>query len=158
MDDVAYLHCYLLGVVYMPCGHPHDQVFRMLRGVFDNFGVTDKIRGGTTDGASYFPLCFAMGGWIHLICVAHALQLVVREGLNSLGDDAVDQIRNLVKYFRTMEGARLLSAHQTLIRHKESTRTAIEVDTRCRNPMGLLLDDAGALQSLRNGDTIGLQK
>jgi hypothetical protein len=135
IDQCGRLHCYLIGACLMRSGHAHREVYNMLKSLFDDFAITSKVRGGTTDGASYFPKCMELGGWIHLTCVAHALQLVVKKGLAELSVESVVQIRNLVKYFRTPAGARYLAQHQKLIRATTNPlepliKLVIDVETR----------------------------
>jgi hypothetical protein len=69
----------------------------------------------------------AMGGWIHILCVAHELQLVVRAALNIIDDDHLSQLRGLMKYFRTTKGARELNQQQLLLQKEDTTVPIIQM-------------------------------
>jgi hypothetical protein len=67
IDQFGKLHCYLMGVCFMPDGHAHQECYSMLDTIFTKFGIRDKV-------LSYSPLSPC---WVGVLSVSTSLILLI---------------------------------------------------------------------------------
>jgi len=92
----------LTDAVWFACisvGHTSERVEEMLVETFRDWGILEKIMGGTVDGAAYFPPLFVRRGWIQFRCAAHMLNTVVTDALEICAPAAFTKMHALIKHF-----------------------------------------------------------
>ncbi|XP_076137405.1 E3 SUMO-protein ligase ZBED1-like [Alosa pseudoharengus] len=130
----------LLGVQHFPNTHTADNLAIAHTMVMEEWGIKDKVRCLVTDAAANMIACVRALNIRHAICIAHALNLIVKKsfddvpGLNELRT----KCRKLVTYFRTSTTGKERLAQVQVQMGRPALKMIIEVDTRWNSTYSML--------------------
>nr|XP_055075686.1 E3 SUMO-protein ligase ZBED1-like isoform X2 [Misgurnus anguillicaudatus] len=132
VDDKDNLATVLLGVRSFPKAHTAENLAEAKRLLFEEWGIQSKIKSLVTDAASNMIAIANNLKIRHVICIAHALNLVVKKSLDATPglEDIRTRARRMVTYFKTSTTAkeRLREKQEQMARPVK--KLILEVDTR----------------------------
>lgn len=122
------LTTFCLATRHMKEAHTADNLVVWLKAVMRDFkvdvGAKDACLGATTDNASNMKAAIAQIGHFHMPCIAHTLNLIVKEALaQDVVADFMQRMRRMVKYFHKSPIAAAVledaaNAHEVTIRQR----------------------------------------
>ena len=105
------------------------------------WGIKDKVMClVVTDAAANMIVCVRSLNVRHVICIAHALNLIVRKSFDDISTfyDIRSKCRKLVTYFRTSTTAKERLAQVQEQMGRPVLKMIIEVDTRWNSTFNML--------------------
>lgn len=100
----------LLGCVVFNQRHTAENLSNLLTQTFEEWNIQNKIVVVVSDNAANITAAIRLGGWRHLGCFAHSLNLIVQAGLKDI-QTTVNKIRRIVEFFKRSSHA-LAKLHQ----------------------------------------------
>lgn len=99
--------------------HTADNIAQQLLSVAAEWGVDKKVVCCLTDNAANVTKAIQTIGWMHLPCLAHTINLVVRDALQA-SKPIIDKVKEAVEYFhRSTVGAQKLKETQLQMKMEE---------------------------------------
>lgn len=99
--------------------HTADNLANKLLSVAAEWEVDKKVVCCLTDNAANITKAIQITGWTHLPCLAHAINLVVRDALKG-PQPIIDKVKGAVEFFyRSTAGAQKLKETQLQIKMDE---------------------------------------
>ncbi|XP_039630884.1 E3 SUMO-protein ligase ZBED1-like [Polypterus senegalus] len=99
--------------------HTADNIAQQLLSVAAEWGVDKKVVCCLTDNAANVTKAIQTIGWTHLPCLAHTINLVVRDNLQA-SKPIIDKVKEAVEYFhRSTVGAQKLKETQLQMKMEE---------------------------------------
>lgn len=110
IDDECIMRSVLLDCFNFNDRHTSENLLNEINRVLIKWGIQDKIIAVVTDNAANVTAAVRQGGWKHLPCLAHSLNLVVQSGLKEISETHI-KIKSIVEYFKksTQATQKLLS-------------------------------------------------
>lgn len=111
--------------------HTSANLSSELNRVVHEWGIEDKIILAVSDNASNVQKALKELGWEHLGCIAHTINLIVKDGLkHQVIQTIIEKVRTIVKHFR-----RSNKANEKLVKYQQNLGKAplkllLEVATR----------------------------
>jgi len=101
--------------------HTADNLAQQLLSVAAEWGVDKKVVCCLTDNAANVSKAIKTIGWMHLPCLAHTINLVVRDALGlQASKPIIDKVKEAVEYFhRSTVGAQKLKETQLQMKMEE---------------------------------------
>jgi len=101
--------------------HTADNLAQQLLSVAAEWGVDKKVVCCLTDNAANVSKAIKTIGWMHLPCLAHTINLVVRDALGlQASTPIIDKLKEAVEYFhRSTVGAQKLKETQLQMKMEE---------------------------------------
>ncbi|XDV34174.1 hypothetical protein PO909_004366 [Leuciscus waleckii] len=108
IDDNDKLCTILLGVEHFPNSHTAENLAAGHIKLMEEWGIKDKVKCLVTDAAANMIACVRSLNVRHAICIAHALNLIVKKSFDDIStfNDIRSKCRKLVTYFRTSTTAK----------------------------------------------------
>lgn len=132
IDENDKLGTVLLGVEHFPSSHTAENLAQVVHTHMEEWGITHKVKCLVTDAASNMIACAKTLQIRHSICIAHALNLLVRKSFDQI--PALCEIRTkakkIVTYFRTSTTGKEKLDGLQLQMGGQPQKLVIEVDTR----------------------------
>ncbi|XP_073671376.1 E3 SUMO-protein ligase ZBED1-like [Paramisgurnus dabryanus] len=130
----------LLGVQHFPNTHTAENLAISHTMVMEEWGIKDKVRCLVTDAAANMIACVRALNIRHAICIAHALNLIVRKSFDDVPDlnQLRTKCRKLVTYFRTSTTGKERLAQVQVQMGRPTLKMIIEVDTRWNSTYSML--------------------
>lgn len=132
VDDKDKLATVLLGVRSFPKAHTAENLAEAKRLLFEEWGIQSKIKSLVTDAASNMIATANNLKIRHVICIAHALNLVVKKSLDATPglEDVRTRARRMVTYFKTSTTAKERLREKQEQMGRPVKKLILEVDTR----------------------------
>nr|CAH0112333.1 unnamed protein product [Daphnia galeata] len=73
----------VLNTSFVPQAHTSENICAFLKEVANEWNIDEKIVAIVTDNASNMKLAVTLGGWKHVSCFAHTLNLAVTDALKN---------------------------------------------------------------------------
>ncbi|CAM4665410.1 unnamed protein product [Leuciscus chuanchicus] len=140
IDDNDKLCTILLGVEHFPNSHTAENLAAGHIKLMEEWGIKDKVKCLVTDAAANMIACVRSLNVRHAICIAHALNLIVRKSFDDIStfNDIRSKCRKLVTYFRTSTTAKERLAQVQEQMGRPVLKMIIEVDTRWNSTFNML--------------------
>ncbi|KAJ7983682.1 hypothetical protein DPEC_G00374110 [Dallia pectoralis] len=108
INDNDKLCTILLGVEHFPKSHTAENLATGHIKIMEEWGIKDKVKCLVTDAAANMIACVRSMNVRHAVCIAHALNLIVRKSFDEINsfNDILSKCRKLVTYFRTSTTAK----------------------------------------------------
>ncbi|KAJ8259529.1 hypothetical protein GJAV_G00170380 [Gymnothorax javanicus] len=134
------LNTVVLGVEHFPLNHTAHNLAHAMTAIMEEWGIRNKVSCLVTDAAANMKACARVLQVRHSICVAHALNLIVRKSFDQVPAlaDIQEKARKIVTYFRTSTaGKERLGQIQGSMRRPKK-KLLIEVETRWNSTLFML--------------------
>jgi len=130
----------LLGVQHFPKSHTAENLATGHVKLMEEWGIKDKVKCLVTDAAANMISCVRSLNVRHAVCIAHALNLIVRKSFDDISsfNDIRTKCRKLVTYFRTSTTAKERLAQVQEQIGRPALKMIIEVDTRWNSTYNML--------------------
>ena len=108
VDDSAKLATVLLGVLPFPVSHTADNISAAKRSLTEEWGIEGKVTSIVTDAGANMIASVRNLNIRHVVCFAHALNLVVKKNLDATPglEDIRSRSLKVVTYFKTSTTAK----------------------------------------------------
>ncbi|KAL2081038.1 hypothetical protein ACEWY4_022891 [Coilia grayii] len=139
VDDSAKLATVLLGVVPFPISHTADNISAAKKLLMQEWGIEGKVTSIVTDAGANMVASVRNLNLRHVICFAHALNLVVKKSLDATPGLADIRARSqkVVAYFKSSTTAKKLREVQEQMQ-RPLHKLIQEVDTRWNSTYHML--------------------
>lgn len=153
----------VLNTSFVPQAHTSENICAFLKEVANEWNIDEKIVAIVTDNASNMKLAVTLGGWKHVSCFAHTLNLAVTDALknNSELNGILARCRSLVAFFKQSSKANSQLKKMAVLSKISITTLKQEVPTRWNSTVIMLrsivkLADpiAAVLASLKRTDLL----
>lgn len=130
----------VLTTSFMPQSHTSENLCDFLKGVEKNWKLGGKIQAIVTDNAANIKAAVNLGGWKHVPCFAHTLNLVVTDSLknNSKLNEILLRCRSLVTFFKKSSKANAQLKKMAKMANLNITALKQEVATRWNSTVIML--------------------
>ncbi|KAJ7997536.1 hypothetical protein DPEC_G00230030 [Dallia pectoralis] len=131
IDDNDKLCTILLGVEHFPKSHTAENLATGHIKIMEEWCIKDKVKCLVTDAAATMTACVRSMNVRHAVCIAHALNLIVRKSFEEISsfNDIRSKCRKLVTYFGTSTTAKERLAQVQEQMGRPVLKMIIEVDT-----------------------------
>ena len=140
VDDSAKLATVLLGVLPFPVSHTADNISAAKRSLIEEWGIEGKVTSIVTDAGANMIASVRNLNIRHVVCFAHALNLLLKKSLHATPGlaDIRSRSRKVVTYFKTST-----TAKEKLREVQEQMQSPVhkliqEVDTRWNSTYHML--------------------
>lgn len=107
------LHSMLLDCSRFVGAHTNNEIRDSIYQICRRWNLHDKVHAIVTDNAANIKLAVKRLGWAHLPCLAHTLNLVVKDAIKLQMEPIRAKVKAIVEYFhRSTSGADLFKAQQ----------------------------------------------
>lgn len=130
--DDAKMATVLLGVLPFPQVHKAENIAAAMRSLMEEWGIETKVKCLVTDAATNMIATARNLGTRHVVCIAHALNLVVKKSLEQTPglEDLRTRARRMVTLFRSSTTAKERLTSMQVQMNRPVLKVIQEVDTR----------------------------
>nr|XP_055070155.1 E3 SUMO-protein ligase ZBED1-like [Misgurnus anguillicaudatus] len=130
----------LLDVQHFPKCHTAENLATGHMKIMEEWGIKDKVKCLVTDAAANMIACVRTLNVRHAICIAHALNLIVKKSFDDISsfNEIRIKCRKLVTFFRTSTTAKERLAQVQEQMGRPVLKLIIEVDTRWNSTYNML--------------------
>ena len=134
------LNTTVLGVEHFPLNHTADNLAHAMTQIIQEWGIKHKVSCLVTDAAANRKACARVLQVRHSICVAHALNLIVRKSFDQVPvlADLREKARKIVTYFRTSTTGKERLGQIQVSMGRPKHKLVIEVETRWNSTLFML--------------------
>lgn len=93
------LQSFLLNCSQMEERHTAENLYSFLEDSLNKWGLKEKLGAIVTDNAFNISAAVKKGGWNHIACFAHSLNLVVQKGLSAIHQIQI-KVKSVVEFFK----------------------------------------------------------
>ncbi|CAG9840674.1 unnamed protein product [Diabrotica balteata] len=104
IDSKCIMRTVLLDCYNYKDSHTSDHLYSEISRILTEWSVHEKVSAVVTDNAANITAAVRLGGWRHLPCLTHSLNLIVQAGLKEISHVHV-KIKAIVEYFKKSSNA-----------------------------------------------------
>ncbi|CAG5046036.1 unnamed protein product [Parnassius apollo] len=104
LDNTYIMRSYLLDCFSFSDRHTAENLCQSLQAKIVEWKIQNKVVAVVSDNAANISAAIRMGGWKHIRCFAHSVNLVVQSGLKDI-KNTVLKVKSIVEYFKSSSSA-----------------------------------------------------
>ncbi|CAK1593251.1 unnamed protein product [Parnassius mnemosyne] len=103
-DNTNIMRSYLLDCFSFSDRHTSENLCQSLQAKIVEWKIQNKVVAVVSDNAANISADIRMGGWKHIGCFAHSINLVVQSGLKEIKNTVI-KVKSIVEYFKKTSSA-----------------------------------------------------